>query len=61
MIGFLNTSYSADESSELTTLRFGLLSGEIQDTVNIRLDLIDETALGKKTSKTSSTWFLSVL
>ena len=46
VIGFLNTNYSASESSERATLMFGLISGGVQSSVNVRLELSEGTALG---------------
>ena len=46
VIGFLNTNYSASESSELATLMFGLISGGVQSSVDVMLELSAGTALG---------------
>ena len=46
VIGFLETNYSASESSERATLTFGLISGGVQNNVNVQLGLSAGTALG---------------
>ena len=48
VIGFLETNYSAIESSERATLMLGLISGGVQNNVNVRLGFSEGTAQGKK-------------
>lgn len=46
VIGFLETSYSASESSGFATLMFGLISGGVQNNVNVQLRFSGGTARG---------------
>ena len=46
MIGFLETNYSAIESSGVATVMFGLISGGVQSDVNVQLGFSEETAQG---------------
>ena len=46
MIGFLETNYSAIESSGIATVMFGLISGGVQSDVNVQLGFSEETAQG---------------
>lgn len=47
VIGFFETNYTAGESEGVVTLQFGLISGRVQEPVEIALSLLDGSALGK--------------
>ena len=47
VIGFLETTYTADESSGFVILMFGFISGGVQEPVEVSLTFSSESALGK--------------
>ena len=46
VIGFLETNYSATESSGVATLTFGLISGGVQSNVSVQLVFLEGDAQG---------------
>ena len=47
VIGFIETNYTADESDGFVTLAFGLISGGVQEPVEVALTLSGGSAQGK--------------
>lgn len=60
VIGFLETEYTALESTGYVTLVFGLRSGGVQQPVNVLLSLTNGSALGEQMLSNSIIWTLSL-
>ena len=52
VIGFINPPYVANERDEVTFLRFGIITGNLQREISVELSLSNGSAICKSARKT---------